>query len=223
MGFTLTGPSVSSLLFGIKIVGLRNNVEVRNGTVSGWYTGVATESQTGNGHRVIGIRAVGNTYGVSLYATGTGHLIQDCTAIQGSFGNGCGLIIDSSGTIPNCMVMNFVDNRGIYNEGGTVSGNVVLNCTGTQARGIRTFGSTTISHNSVINCTTGISNDGGGSIIGNAVKANTGQTGIAPATYVDPNPPNTARPSLLDQNSVNGDGTHYGPGNSATVKGLNSP
>ena len=79
----------------------------------------------------------------------------------------------------------------------------------------------TISHNAVLNCSTGISSEGGGSITGNAVQANTGQTGIAPATYVDPDPPNTARPSLLDQNSVNGLGTHYGNGNIATVWGLN--
>lgn len=60
----------------------------------------------------------------------------------------------------------------------------------------------------MINCTTGISNEGGGSITGNPVQANANQTGIAPATFVDPNPPNTATPSLLDQNTVMGTGTH---------------
>jgi hypothetical protein len=123
-------------------------------------------------------------------------------------------ILRGTDTIQGCTVINF--NSGILIGSGTISDNVVMNCA---VEGIRGYGPTTISHNTVINCTTGISNEGGGSITGNAVKANAGQTGMAPAFNTDP----SATPSLIDQNSVNGDGTHYGPGNSATVKGLNSP
>lgn len=216
MGFTLSGPSIqNSTFFGIHIEESRNNVEVRNGTVSGWEMGISGGvSATGKGNRVIGVRAVGNTIGVWLGGSGTGNLIEGCTAIPGNFGSGDGLG-SSGGTITGCTVMNF-NTRGIYiYGGGTVSNNVILNCTGYYGCGIMALGKTTISHNVVSNCTIGIDASRGGSITGNAVKANAGQTGIVPNDL--------ATPTLLDQNSVNGEGTHYGPGGSATVMGLNSP
>jgi hypothetical protein len=218
MGFVLTGPG-NNYSIGILISSWNYNVEVRNGTVTGWKVGVDGRYNGGGGTnlRAIGVRAVGNTYGITL---GNNALIKDCTAAQGSFASGYYGLGILSGTISGCTVYNFTDpavtSGSVYigTGNGTASDNVVINCA---AVGIRGFGPTTISNNAVINCGTGISNQGGGSIIGNAVQANAGQTGIAPATNTTP----SATPSLLDQNSVNGNGTHYGPGNGATVKGLN--
>ena len=218
MGFVLTGPGNNNYT-GIFISSWNYNVEVRNGTVTGWKYGV---NGGGTNQRAVGVRAVGNTYGIVL---GYNALIKDCTATQGSFAAGYYALGITSGTISGCTVYNFTSSPApgisslFVGSGGTAIDNVVINCA---AIGIKGEGPTTISNNAVINCSTGISNEGGGSITGNAVKANAGQTGIVPATFVDPNPPNTATPSLLDQNSVTGGTTPYSPGNSATVWGLNN-
>lgn len=215
MGFSLIGPSNSSLYSGIYMNG-RKNVEVRNGTVSGWYLGVSEYSDAGSHHRMIGVRANGNTYGIYLH--GIDHLIKGCIASQGNFGSGSGLVI-GTGTISGCTAMNFTysgvyTGKGISIGGGTASGNVVANCTGTSAIGIYAIGSATISHNQVSNCTTGINGAGGGSLIGNVVSSTTGQTGIVPSTNIN-------TPNVLDQNTSSGDGPHYGLGSAATVWGLN--
>jgi len=216
MGFSLIGPSTGSLLYSGIYMNGRNNVEVRNGTVIGWHLGVSEYSNGGSHHRMIGVRANGNTYGI--YLNGTDHLIKGCTASQGTFGSGSGLVI-GTGTIGGCTAMNFTkvdiySGFGIFVGGGTASGNVVANCTGTSASGIYATGSATISHNQVSNCTTGINGAGGGSIIGNVVRSATGQTGIVPSTNIN-------TPNVLDQNNVSDAGTHYGPGSAATVWGLN--
>jgi hypothetical protein len=216
MGFALTGPG-NNTNTGIDING--TNIEVRNGTVTGWFSAVYGHS--GSNQRTIGVRAVGNTYGIVL----VNGLIKDCTASQGSFAEGLVGLTVLRGTISGCTVYNstssYQSSRGLYiGKSGTVSDNVVLDWAAIGIEGYALsaeVGPTTISNNAVINCGTGISSKGGGSIIGNAVKANAGQTGIAPATETTP----SATPTLLDQNSVNGDGIHYGPGNTATVKGLN--
>jgi hypothetical protein len=75
-------------------------------------------------------------------------------------------------------------------SGGTASDNLVMDGNA----GIRANGPTTIIHNSVRNCTTGIDARGGGSLIGNAVAAYIGQT----ALHFDSNGVN---PVVADQNS----------------------
>jgi parallel beta-helix repeat protein len=205
MGFTLAGPNISSTYRGVYIHN-QNNVEVRNGTLTGWYMGVQEDSG-GNHHRIIGIRAFGNRYGINLI--GTDHLIEGCTAFPGTFGATQGLVIFGNGSIRGCTVMNF--GYGIYISGGTVSGNVVSGCT---TRGIYALSSTVINDNQVSNCAVGIDGSGGGSIIGNIVSAGSGQTGIVPST-------GTTFPNLVDQNAVGGNGTRYGPGSAATVWGVN--
>jgi hypothetical protein len=213
MGFCLTGPSNNSNT-GIFIKESRHNVEVRNGTLSGWLFGVETgSSATGNGHRVIGVRAVGNTYGVLLSGSGTGHLIKGCTAVAGNLGAGRGLTIEGSGTITGCTVMNF-DPQYIgalsIGAGGTISDNVVLNCIG-DGGGIEANGNTTVRHNAVINCSTGMKMHGG-SLIGNAVFATTGQT----ALKFD------GTPVVADQNSFDlGSGANYYTGTWAGTWGVN--
>jgi hypothetical protein len=205
-GFVLTGPSNNN--YAAVSMLSRSNVEVRNGTVTGWAFGVV-----GNGFnlRVIGVRANGNTYGINL--GDTGHLIKDCMASQGSFGAGWGISI-GQGTISNCIVMGFSAANGGLNvdQGGTISGNLVLNCPNIE--GVYAGSPTTISYNSVYASTTGIDAASGGSVIGNLVTTNSGQTGIVPST-------NTSFPNLVDQNTVSGAGTFYGAGSAATVWGIN--
>jgi len=198
MGFVLTGSGSNAGNYsGILLTSDKSNVEVRNGTVSNWWSGVEQyNSSTGTNHRVIGIRANGNTYGVWL--GGSNHLIKGCTATPGTFGSSTGLRITGTGTISDSTVRGFT--TGIYIGGGKVSGNVVLNCPG---KGINAFGPATISHNSVSNCGAGTGNAGifsaGGSFIGNAIVANTGQTCVASSNVLVP-----------DQNSLSGDGTPKG-------------
>ncbi|MFZ5453195.1 MAG: NosD domain-containing protein [Thermodesulfobacteriota bacterium] len=205
MGFTLTGPNMANDYNGIYMSG-RKNVEVRNGTLSGWYMGVKEDYSGASRHRMIGIRAVGNRNGINL--SGTSHLIKGCTALPGSFGATMGLAILGTGTVSDCITKDF--DFGIYISSGTVSGNVVSDC----ANGIYAQGSTVISHNSVRACPFGINSSGGGSIIGNIVFTGVGQTGILLSTSLD-------IPNLLDQNLVGPAGTHYGGGSAATVRGVN--
>ena len=206
MGFALIGPADNNG-FGI-IWGTQNNIEVRNGTLTGWSIGVKGDG--GAHHRLINLRANGNTYGI--WMNGDDVLIQGCTAAQGSFGSGWGLTIyNFTGAVTGCTVTGFTNN-GIFIDAGKISGNVVQGCNGI---GIYARSSATISYNTVSGCTIGISNFGGGSIIGNVVTADTGQTGIVPSE-------GTAYANVLDQNTVSGAGTRYDTGSSATVWGLNA-
>jgi hypothetical protein len=205
MGFALTGPNASSSYCGVYIHN-QNNVEVRNGTLTGWYMGVQ-EDGGGDNHRVIGIRAVGNRNGINL--AGNSHLIKGCSAFPGSFGETMGLTINGTGTISGCIVRNF--DYGIYIAGGTVSGNVVTNC---YAYCIYAQNNTVISHNSVSSGVNGIKGNGGGSIIGNIVFVGSLGTGIDPSA-------SASTPNLVDQNNVSGSGTHYGFGNENTRWGSN--
>jgi hypothetical protein len=200
MGFVLAGPGITNT--GINIYN-HNNVEIRNGTVKGWYSGIS-ESGASNNIRVIDIRAKDNNFDDISLSLGDHNLIQNCT-VQGSptglyfSGRGCAL--------RGCIAIG----AQVGANGGTASDNLVLNSGYTSGL----FAAGTVSHNVVINCPVGISNSLGGSLIGNVVFANSGQTGIEPGE--DP-----AWAYLLDQNTVGGAGTHYGPGNSATVWGVNA-
>jgi hypothetical protein len=210
MGFALIGPANNSD-YGI-VWGTQKNIEVRNGTVTGWSIGVYGNDGGGAHHRLINLRANGNTYGI--WMNGDDVLIQGCTAAPGSFGSSSGYgltIYNFSGAVTGCTVTGFPEN-GIFIDAGRVSGNAVQGCNGI---GIYARSSATISYNTVGYCATGISNSGGGSIIGNVVATGTGQTGIVPSM-------GTAYANVLDQNTVGGAGTHYDTGSTATVWGLNA-
>ncbi len=213
MGFRLAGPANNNYA-GVFINGA-SNVEVRNGTVRGWYEGVYSSS--GSRQRLINVRANGNTYG--FYLNGDDHLIENCTALQGTFGSageGTGMVLNGSGKVRGCTVMNFAGFGIFLGTGGTATGNVVLNCL---IEGIYAFsGTALISYNQVSGCRYGIDLGGaGGSIIGNVVTtlSGAGGIGILPSG-------STTSPNVLDQNTVGGDDTHYGLGTKATVWGLNA-
>jgi hypothetical protein len=208
MGFTLSGSGIDN--FGIYMHD-RKNVEIRNGTVSGWNTGIY-EDGMGLAHRVINVRVVGNIYGIWL--KGSCHLIRACLASARNIApTGYGLVV-THGTVQDCQVKNY-SQAGIRIEGAhctIVSGNVVTNAT--DGYGITALGPALLMANAVANCQTGIYAQSAASFIGNTVSTFSGQTGIAAPNAI-------VNPTLMDQNTVTGGGTHYSWG-SGTVAWRNN-
>jgi hypothetical protein len=134
-GFTISGTGTGN---GIWILG-RKNVEIRNGTVRDFNLGI-TEGATGEGHRVIDIRAVGNVgNGISLL--GKGHLVKDCLAADNDDGI-------RSGTA-SLVVGNTVYNNDVgiaANPGNTIIANVVY---ANQKFGITLQGDSLVDQNTV--------------------------------------------------------------------------
>ena len=76
-GFTLAGPD-SGTNYGI-YMSERSNVEIRNGTVRDFWYGIYEVSSSGQGHRVIDVRALSN--GIrGIYLGSKNNLVKDCTA-----------------------------------------------------------------------------------------------------------------------------------------------
>jgi len=120
MGFCLS--STGEAPNGIYIAG-RLNVEIRNGTVTGFVLGVGNDvySQNGNDYRIINIRALKNVLGIQLY--GNNNLVKNCDA---SF-NGDGLTVIGSARIVDNIV-SACTNVGITFTGpGLLIGNTVIN------------------------------------------------------------------------------------------------
>jgi parallel beta-helix repeat protein len=118
MGFLLSSNGSNSGIY----MGARKRVEIRNGIVKGWNTGVDEANIGGSGHRVINIRAEGNTYGI--YLGSDSNLVQGCTVLNNT-------------------------NQGIYSYGsGTISGNIITNCgTAISCYGVgRIIGNTIVSN-----------------------------------------------------------------------------
>ena len=116
MGFRLSGSLTAN---GIGIINGRTNVEIRNGSLSGWAYGIFMLTSGAN-NRVISIRAEGNNTGFSL--PGGNHLIKGCNASNNKntgISLACGLITD-------CVASN--NATGIRLVGpGNVLGNAVFN------------------------------------------------------------------------------------------------
>jgi hypothetical protein len=121
MGFSISGSGSGT---GISMTGSQN-VEIRNGTVRGWNYGIFESGAGGLAHRIINVRAEGNTQGIRLY--GNGHLIKGCNA---SNNTNTGLYLDS-GMITDCVASN--NGTGLNGTGlklagpGNVLGNAVFN------------------------------------------------------------------------------------------------
>lgn len=74
MGYSVTGPGAG---YGVNMAS-GENIEIRNGTITNFQTGIYDGSSTGGGHRIINVRAESNTCsGIILY--GTACMIKDCT------------------------------------------------------------------------------------------------------------------------------------------------
>jgi hypothetical protein len=119
MGFSLTNSYAPGSTIGIDMYG-RSNVEVRNGTVRGFFYGVREGSMSGNNHRVLNLRANGNGDGIRL--AGSNHLVKGCNASNNSL-NGIYIV---SGLIAACVASN--NYRGVWLYGpGDVLGNTAFN------------------------------------------------------------------------------------------------
>jgi hypothetical protein len=111
MGFRLSGNSSSD-----GISGTVNNVEVRNGTLSGWNHAI---NINGLGNRMINLRARENSYGI--YLLGSGHLVKGCSA-QDNTNTG---ILAYGSTISNNLVSTSTGAAYGISGYGTISGNRV--------------------------------------------------------------------------------------------------
>jgi hypothetical protein len=144
MGYCLSNNGTYS---GIITSGI-NNVEIRNGTLSGWWHGIY--SVNGNNNRFINIRIKSNGYH-GIYVAGNSHLIKGCEI---SNSGDTALYVNGSGTISN-NIINSSNNRGIEIQGyAMISGNLISNAP------------------------THIYLYGFGNIIGNTIKTESLQTGI---------------------------------------------
>jgi parallel beta-helix repeat protein len=157
-GYSLIGPDFDSGTNnnGIYMNG-RTNVEIRNGTVTGFGgNGIYEENNDeGSGHRVIAVRALSNgAHGIILW--GSMHIVKDCTATFNSFA------ISSGHGALTC------------GSASTVIGNVAAN---NNIIGIKTGSGCIISDNTVSNNYYGISAWYGCNIIDNTSSYN-GQVGI---------------------------------------------
>jgi parallel beta-helix repeat protein len=186
MGYTLAGPN-STIHSGIYMEA-RTNVEVRNGTVRDFGSGIRGIITTSKGHRVINVRVVSNTSsGIRL--TGAGHLVKDCTVTE----NGSeGIWIGYSSTVTGNTCYNNTDD-GIHTlEGNTVTGNA---CYDNGQDGIQASSGCTVTSNTCwSNGSNGITAGQGSTIIGNTTRLNT--IGIDASSYC-----------LIDQNTAVTNGT----------------
>lgn len=116
MGFVLTGPG-SGTYSGITMND-RSNVEIRNGTVTNFYRGVA-EVNAGKNHRVTNIRVSGNK-SAGIFLTGYGNLVKDCTASENE---GEGIVVNYGSTLVNNTAYGNGDDGISVWQGCTVIGN----------------------------------------------------------------------------------------------------
>ncbi len=149
MGFRLQGNG-SGGGPGIDLNG-KKNVEIRNGSLTGWGTAI-DNTVSANNHRLINLRIEGNMY-FGIYLRGYSHLVKGCTISD----NGSGITLLG---------------------GGTISGNVINNNVTGERNGINVDGYASITNNLVSNAKRHIYLKGPGSIIGNTVKTEINQTGI---------------------------------------------
>jgi hypothetical protein len=143
MGFRISGPGSSSSSNGINLYDGNNghkNVEVRNGTISGWSSGL-TDNGKGYLNRALNLRIENCASGINFGGSSGGNLVKGCS-VEGGSGNGISI------------------------NGGVASGNTVINCA--SACGIIGSG-TVFSGNMVKDCSTGIYSNGASTIIGNTV------------------------------------------------------
>ncbi len=160
MGYTLKGPD-SGDKSGVFMSG-QSNVEIRNGTIRDFGScGINENSSTGNSHRVVDMRVVSNTQGISL--SGYGHIIKDCTA---SYNVSIGISVGSGGMITGSAARSnggwgiygsndctLTDNVAYYNSSYGIyayySGTITNNTSNYNSIGIRANFSSLVSGNTV--------------------------------------------------------------------------
>ena len=144
-------------------------VEIRNGSVSGFYNGIIGNN---GGVRIINVK-VPSIYQYAIYINGDGNRIKDCTVTGG---NATGIVIQSNGNIisGNTVYGEAYSSSGIYSGGANyVSSNTVFSNTGSGI--IANAGSAVLGNTVHDNSVKGINNGAGNALInGNAVYGNAG-------------------------------------------------
>jgi hypothetical protein len=201
MGFTINGNGYPN--WGIVLNGSKN-VEIRNGTVTGWGFGIVEEGYNGRLHRIINVRVVGNSRGIFL--RGQGHMVKGCE-VTATEGNTAIDLNPAVGTVVSGCTVKLENGYGINSTGGGIfNDNVVIGTGAISPRyGIYAQGTgTLIKGNQVSGCKTGIFGSSGKSVIGNTVDTASLTTGFSLTDEYS---------TLLDQNTVLGPGTPYNPSN----------
>jgi parallel beta-helix repeat protein len=167
MGFCLNGPGKEAGVHrGISIPENQSNVEIRNGSLSNWETGIVSFSEgICNGVRVIAIRVRETKYdGISLSAaaSGTNHLVMGCSVMLAG-GNG---ILAGNGSLVKGNHIARNNGHGIWVlPGCTVEGNVTQSNGG---NGIKSSSGCTITRNTAYSNTgMGILTDNDCTIVNN--------------------------------------------------------
>jgi len=140
MGFRLT--NTASGYAGIYLNG-HKNVEIRNGTLSGWFIAILDMVSGVGCNRAFNIRVENGNYGIEF--DGTGNLIKGCTSETVTTGLYCNGGIVSGNTVTN-------NTFGICGQFGTISGNTMYNCS---TYGLYTWGACNIIHNTVVTTDSG--------------------------------------------------------------------
>ena len=165
MGCSLTFTGAAGVPTGIAIMG-RKNVEIRNGTISGFSVGIYEVGISGANHRVSNIRAEYSTTGeaVGIQLFGKNHLVRGCTASN----NGNNGILVDSGTITGCVAGNNAQNGIVLRGSGSLLDNIATNTssTGTIGFNIASVANIVMDGNSAAGNGTNYSAGGAGTVWG---------------------------------------------------------
>ncbi len=131
MGFRLENTAFSGSSSGI-FIPERKNVQVRNGTVRGFYIGIWGFGGSGANHRVVNVRCVKNGsisghMGAGILLSGCNHLVKGCIASS----NGWGGIYVENGTISECAAYANYEYGICLDQAGSVLDNIANNNTHT--------------------------------------------------------------------------------------------
>jgi parallel beta-helix repeat protein len=128
MGFSLTNSGAVGITNGIYMHGC-TNVEIRNGTVHGFFGGIFESSNGINHHRISNIRAFNpgsNGLGINIGLSGSQNVVKNCTAANNA---GRGIAI-GSGTIIGCEAYGNQCGFLVLSGPASIIGNVATNNTG---------------------------------------------------------------------------------------------
>ena len=144
MGFRILGPGSNGSNIAINLYDGTNghrNVEVRNGTISGWWAGLTDWSSVALRNRALNLRVENCLYGIDFETSGD--LVKNCTVEAVTTGINIYGGVATGNTVTNCTY-------GIAGN-GTINGNVVVNCS---TYGIDCLGASSIIGNTVITTAT---------------------------------------------------------------------
>ena len=232
MGYSLTGPGSTG--YGVSIDG-RSNVEIKNGTITGFYRGINDSKGTGNGHCVINVRCIYNSSS-GIYLSVQGALVKGCTVRNNGDTSSAivyGIFVRHGSTVTDNRVMRNGQHAGaeVYGidaqDHCLVTNNVVFangSLAGDKVYGIRAMEGTLISNNSVNYNGASCSHTVYGifasqrTVVTNNISTNNGHFGNSNGCGIF-----TGEFSLIDQNAAYSNYPTNYSGCTACMKGVNYP